>query len=103
MIRLNEAAIAVLLNSPDGPVGRDILRRSIRVEEKARENASGPVIGIRSGDLLQGLHSGLGADERGLVGVVSTDARHRGFAYPTFHDTHGRPWLTAALQDVFNG
>jgi hypothetical protein len=74
-VTLNEAALEALLDSPTGPVGLLIDRKAAEVATIARENASGP---------------------------VSTQARHRGFAYPTFHDETGRPWLTGALALVFS-
>lgn len=98
MIRVNDAALAVLLRSPSGPVGRDLERRALHVATDARQNASGEIIGIDTGDLIGGIHHDLREDALGLFATVSTPARHRGFAYPTFHDQTGRPWLTRALQ-----
>jgi hypothetical protein len=102
-VTLNEAALEALLDSPTGPVGLLIDRKAAEVATIARENASGPIIGIRSGDLIGGLHStGVQRGLGGLFATVSTQARHRGFAYPTFHDETGRPWLTGALALVFS-
>lgn len=39
--RLNEAAIRRLLTSPAGPVARDIFRRGLRVESRAKTNLGG--------------------------------------------------------------
>jgi hypothetical protein len=95
---MNDAALAVLLRSREGPVGRDLARRAELVAEQARQNASGEIIGIRTGDLIAGIHIDIAEDPAGLRATVGTRARHRGFAYPAFQDRTGRPWLTSALR-----
>ena len=100
MIVINEPGLAAFF-SPAGPVGVLLLDKARRVEERARENASGPILGIRSGDLLGGLKSELGVDEPVVYATVGTDAVHREFNYPAFQDRNGRPWLTQAADDVF--
>lgn len=99
---LNEAALRRLLTDPSGPVGDDLRRRAETVEELARSNASGAVIGIRTGDLIGGIQSEVREGEDGLEAVVRTPAEHGGFFYPAFHDQNGRPWLTEALRDGFD-
>ncbi len=104
-VALNEAAIAILLNSPDGPVGIDLRRRAQRVEDRARANASGPIISEQLGELLGALHSGVREDERGLVGFVESDVVHRGWSYPRIVTRkNGKPggWLSDAVE-TFNG
>lgn len=101
---VNDAALAFLLKSPSGPVGLDLERRAARVLSGARENASGAILGIDTGDLLAGLHMDIGEDVEGLFATVSTPAKHpwgghADFAYPAFHDRTGRPWLTRALAE----
>ena len=98
---VNDAALATFLRSTFGPVGRDLAARANNVETLARLNASGEIIGIETGDLIGGIRARIEQDARGLVGIVGTPARHRGFAYPTWHDRHGRPWLTVALRNGF--
>lgn len=106
MIRLNEVALSVLLESPTGPVGRDMLRRAENVADIARLKASGDVIGIRSTDLFTGIDARVEATVNGPIGTVSTDAMSdwhgRPFSYPAWHDQNGRPWLTDALRDGFD-
>lgn len=105
-VTLNESALSALLDAPDGPVGQMLARKAEQVEAFARENANGPLIGVRSGDLLAGLHaSPVERDGDGLRVRIGTSARHRGFAYPAFHDLRGTPrgrWLTEALARVFS-
>jgi len=90
-----------LFNSTVGPVGQLMAFHADRVRDKAKQNASGEIIGIRSGDLLSGLTARVEGTPLGVVGIVSTDAIHRGFGYPAFWDQHGRPWLTNALREEF--
>ena len=98
---LNGPALAFLLESENGPVGRDLRRRAEQVTALAEQNASGPIIGIESGDLHSGIRFEIKQDAEGLFATIGTDARHGGFAYPTFWDSSGRPWLTNALRDGF--
>lgn len=98
---VNEAALTSLLRSTNGPVGQDLALRAFNVEEQARINASGSIIGVRSRDLLSGLRASVDSSAAGLFAVIGTDAIHRGFNYPAFHDENGRPWLTNALRDRF--
>ena len=113
--KLNEPAIARLLDSPAGPVGLEIARRAELTTQHASENATGQVIGILSGRLLSGLRFEVQGTPEGVRAIVSTDAvaynsdgttrLYHGapFSYPAFHDRNGRPWLTAALAEVFPG
>jgi len=112
-VRLNEAAIARLLDLPTGPVGREIARRAELTTQLASQNASGQLIGIESGRLQTGIHFEVEGTPEGVRAVVSTDAvaynsdgttrlyHGQPFSYPAFHDRNGRPWLTQALREVF--
>jgi hypothetical protein len=98
---INDAVLEPFLRSQNGPVGLDLARRAHNVEERARQNAAGQIIGIRTGDLIGGITSRIEADVAGLFAVISTPAKHRGFGYPAFWDQRGRPWLTTALREGF--
>lgn len=98
---INDAALTPFLRSTTGPVGQDLALRAFNVAEQARANAAGPVIGIRSRDLIDGIRASIDSSAAGLFAVVGTDAIHRGFNYPAWHDENGRPWLTNALRDRF--
>lgn len=98
---VNDAALGGFLRSTFGPVGRYLAIKADEVVQKARENASGVIIGIDTGDLISGISARIESDATGLYAVAKSDAIHRGFAYPAFHDQNGRPWLTNALRDVF--
>jgi hypothetical protein len=106
MIRLNEIGLRQLLESPLGPVGRDLTRRAEQVTQLATENASGPVIGIESAALHSGIHFEIHEDARGLFATIATPAmsswRGQPFSYPAYHDQRqNRPWLTKALAEGF--
>lgn len=80
----------------------DLERRAKNVAKRARENASGPIIGQRSTDLFRGIRWTIERDSLGLYAVIGTAARHRDFSYPAWHDAHGRPWLRKALEVGWN-
>lgn len=90
-----------LIDSLNGPVGKQMARAGLEIAELARENASGPIIGMRSHDLVDGIRVLAGIDSRGVFVSVGSSAVHRGFAYPGYHDQHGRPWLRDAFDRVF--
>jgi hypothetical protein len=98
---LNQPALHFLLESQSGPVGIDLRRRAEQVTRLAEQNASGPIIGIETGDLHSGIKFTISADGEGLFASIGTAAKHRGFAYPAYWDQTGRPWLTTALRDGF--
>jgi hypothetical protein len=103
---VNEAALGFLLNSTNGPVGREVARRAAAVVEVAEQNASGTVIGIESRALLSGIFAHVSGTVDGARAVVGTDAMSswhgQPFSYPAYHDqVTGRPWLTQALREVF--
>jgi hypothetical protein len=119
---VNEAAIARLLNSTMGPVGREIARKADAVASAAYINASGSVIGVETGNLRDGIRAHVEGTATGVVAVVGTDAKKisnaypQGFPYPAFHDVSyppgsgggqglpfggAHPWLTSALREVF--
>lgn len=68
---LNEPEIARILNSPEGPVARDLARRAIRVESQAKVNASGrPGPRVRTGRLRSSIHWELVRGENGVGGTL---------------------------------
>jgi hypothetical protein len=97
---VNDAALNLFLRDRNGPVGIDLARRARQVEEAARLNASGAILGIRSGDLIAGLRTDVRDTNLGLEAVVGTTAIHRGFGYPAYLDQRGHPWLTEALRSA---
>lgn len=101
-VTINPDAFAFFFGNPVSPLGVYLEARAAAVEAKARENASGEIIGVRTGDLLRGLHSRVSSDAEGVYAAVGSDATHGvpSFAYPGWHDTHGRPWLSNAFLET---
>lgn len=103
---LNEAALAILLESDVGPVGQDMLRRAQNVGAIAALNASGDIIGIRSHRLVGDLTVEAESNPDGARAIVKTGAMSTWhgapFSYPAYHDQTGRPWLTSALRDGYD-
>jgi hypothetical protein len=97
-VTLNQAALARLLESEDGAVGREVRERAEAVERVARQNASGVWLNIQTGDLLAGLAV---RPWTGNSLAVGSDAEHRGFRYPGYWNEAGRPWLLEAVAAVF--
>ncbi len=98
-VRLNEFAIRQLLEAENGPVGRDLARRAENIRVQALTNADNNIIGILTSRLYEGVFARIDTDEDGLLAVIGTDATDsKGFSYPAWHDQHGRPWLTSALE-----
>jgi hypothetical protein len=98
MITLNEGALQRLLQSDTGPVGRDLARRAQNVTAQATANASGEILGIRTGRLHSQIRYRIESDAQGLRAIIGSDAKSAsGFSYPAFQDQNGRPWLTSAL------
>lgn len=68
---LNEPEIAAILNSPSGPVAKDLARRAIRVESQAKVNASGrPGPRVRTGRLRSSIHWELVVTDNGVGGFL---------------------------------
>lgn len=76
----NEAELDRLLNSEQGDVARDLLRRGLNVESEAKRNASGsPGPNVRSGRLRASITTQLDRDGQGLVVRIGSNvsyARH---------------------------
>lgn len=105
-VQLNETALFALLNTYEGPIGREVELVAQLVATVARSNASGPIIGIKTGNLLGGIQAEHYENEGEAAWKIFTDAKEvteRGqvFYYPAYHDQTSRPWLTASLREVF--
>lgn len=73
----NEPALALLLRSPTGGVGRDLLRRAVNVESRAKQNASGrPGPNVDTGRLRSSITYEIGEDEKGLFARIGTNVEY---------------------------
>lgn len=99
-----EAQFRDFFGSRTGSMNRIMTAVGAGVEARARRNAQGPIIGIQSHDLLDGLRSDTQVENGVLCAVVGTNASHRddvaklGTTYPAWHDQNGRPWLSSVLE-----
>ena len=103
-ITLNEAVLSDFLRSTTGPVGRDLAARVHNVQELAAANATGPIIDVRTADLVGSIRGRVEAGAEGLVGIVSSNASHRGFLYPAWVHREGEEpagWIKQALRNGF--
>ena len=77
---LNNAQIADVLTSYQGPVARDLLRRGQRVEDQAKVNASGrPGPNVQTGRLRSSIHKRVVKDTRGLACEIGTPVSYARF------------------------
>jgi HK97 gp10 family phage protein len=75
--RFYESQLTELLKGPEGAVGRDLQRRAIRVEGRAKMNASGrPGPRVRTGRLRSSITHQLGRDSRGLYADIGSNVEY---------------------------
>lgn len=89
----DEAALRQLFESPDGPTGKDLVKRALRVQRRAKQIAP-----VDTGRLRSSVEREVGRDSRGLVARIGTDVEYAariefGFVGP---DSLGRVYAQAA-------
>ena len=97
---LNQGNVRDLLKSRNGAVGRDLLRRSIRVESRAKQLAP-----VDTGRLRNSVTHALGVERGAVVGYVGTNVDyvlpvHEGHVQVTRNGGRivpGKPFLRDAL------
>ena len=97
---VNEAAVRLLLDSPAGPVGRDLLRRAENIENAAKENARA-FFYQRTGNLVQSIEKDVGVDAIGLRAIIGCNkniAPYAGYLEQGTqpHEIVGNEWLVSA-------
>jgi hypothetical protein len=96
---LNEAALAVLLESPAGPVGRDLEARAMNITEAARANAR--AIMWKTNVVMEDVVDyTISSDADGLfaaIGVVGQGRWSRYLSQKAEREEIGG-WLTSALE-----
>jgi hypothetical protein len=95
----NRSGIEAVLRSPQGAVGRDLLRRGLRVESQAKVNASGrPGPNVNFGHLRGTISTSLRQDpERGVVAVVGSYTEYSAFVELGTDRAPPYPYLRPAL------
>lgn len=100
-VQVNRIALQKMLRGRQGPIARDLAVRALRVESRAKLNASGrPGPRVQTGRLRSSISWALAEDARGIYAVVGTNVYYakwlelgstRAPAYPFL-----RPALVAA-------
>lgn len=120
-VRIEEAAgLHEFLNSPAGPIGKELLRAAIRAETTAKRITAGPghgrtyrrgnVTHVASapgepfatdrGRLRASITHNLGIDSRGLYARVGSDVEYAPFVELGTRHMDARPFLRPALLSV---
>lgn len=122
-IEANDEALHLLLDGPNGPVGRELLRAAAQVATTAKRITAGPGHGrtyIRrgrvhvasapgepfatdTGRLRSSITSDLGVDEQGLVARVGSDVEYAPFVELGTSRMEARPFLRPALHSLTSG
>lgn len=67
----DEAALRQLFDSAEGPVGKELVKRALRVHRRAKQLAP-----VDTGRLRSSVEYEVGRDSRGLVARISTDVHY---------------------------
>lgn len=62
--------------SAAGPIFQHMVKLEAKVETAAKRNASGPIVGVRTGNLRSSIHSTTEVRGTLLVGIVTADASY---------------------------
>lgn len=98
VIRLDQAAMDKLLRSPEGPVGRWVLRATLRVHALAKRLAP-----VDTGRLRASILWSLGREGGELVGIVYTNVFYALYVELGTRFMRARSYLRAALQAARGG
>lgn len=90
--RFDDAGLRELFDSPQGPVGKEITRRTIRVETGAKR-----LCPVDTGRLRASITHALERDAQGLVGVVGTDVDYAPYVELGTSRAPAQPFLRPAL------
>lgn len=92
-VRLYPRALDKLLESEDGEVGKDLLRRAIRVESAAKR-----LCPVDTGRLRASITHDLSEDVRGLFAQVGTDVEYAKYVELGTSRMSAQPFLRPALR-----
>lgn len=95
IVRMDSAALHRLLESEQGDVGRDLLRRAIRVEATAKR-----LCPVDTGRLRSSITHDLAEDDQGLLALVGSSVEYA--IYQELGTRYMRPqsYLRPALRDA---
>lgn len=115
-IIFDQAALDSLFRSPAGPVGKDLLKRALRVETEAKRSMSpggagkahvpsqpGRPPAVDTGRLRASITHDMGSDSAGLVARVGTDVTYGRHLELGTSRMAARPFLRPALHAAGGG
>lgn len=113
-LQFHDEALALLFDDPNGPVGLDIRKRTVRVEQTAvrsvqqpgtgqqygkhRASAPGRPPATDTGRLANDIHSEVHVDAEGIVGTVGTSVDYAEPLELGTRNMEPRPFLRPALR-----
>lgn len=89
---IDQSGLRQLLTGPDEAVGKDLLRRTVKVERRAKQAAP-----VDTGRLRSSITSRLATDSQGLVGIVGTNVSYAIFQEFGTRYMAAQPFLRPAL------
>lgn len=90
--RFDEAGLRELFDSPNGPIGKELTRRTVRVEARAKR-----LCPVDTGRLRASITHAVERDAVGLVGVVGTDVDYGVYVEIGTSRAGAQPYLRPAL------
>lgn len=91
-VKFDPIALERLFSSPSGPVGKELVRRSVRVERAAKQACP-----VDTGRLRSSIAREVGNDERGLVARIGTDVSYGIYVEFGTARMRAQPYLRPAL------
>lgn len=91
----DDAALARLLEGPDGHVAKDLTRRALRVQRAAKR-----LCPVDTGRLRASIAWRMGRDWRGLYAIVGTNVHYAAYVEFGTRRMRARPYLRPALQEA---
>lgn len=88
----DQQALDELFKSPQGPIGKELLRIGTRIERGAKRRCP-----VDTGRLRASVNHDLEVDARGLVVKVGTDVDYAGYVEFGTQHTRAQPFLIPAL------
>lgn len=89
----DEAALRRLFESPEGDIGKELVKRALRVQRRAKQIAP-----VDTGRLRSSVEYEVGRDSRGLVARIGTDVTYAVYLEFGTRRMAPRPFLRPALQ-----
>lgn len=89
---LDQGGLRALLESGQGPVAKDILRRTLAVDRQAKNLAP-----VDTGRLRSSINGRLARDSQGVVGIVGTNVHYAIFQEFGTRYMAAQPFLRPAL------